>query len=97
MFLTLLTGRNEVFALGVVIRAGPDRFCVFLPTDCGKSVNTYFNFLKEPPVSVRAKATRFRPPKDGDLGAWEADVNDIRIPMRHPMSDRPTENVLLVT
>jgi hypothetical protein len=88
LFLTLLTSHNEVFALGVIVRAGPDRFCVCLPTDCGKTINTYVSFLNEPPPSVRAKATRFRAPKDGDLGAWEADVNDIRIPMRHPMPDR---------
>jgi hypothetical protein len=98
MFLTLLTGRNDVFALGVIVRAGADRFCVFLPTDCGKTVNTYFSFLNEPPVSVRAKATRFRPPKGGNTGAWEADANDIWIPMRQKMPDRPKRNsTLLVT
>gem|GEM_PF-6108003 len=40
MFLALLTGNGEVFALGVIVRAGTDRFCVFLPTDC--CINTYF-------------------------------------------------------
>jgi hypothetical protein len=95
-FLTLLTMSDQVFALGVIVRGGPDRFCVFLPTDCGKTVNTYFDFLRVPPVSVRAEAMRFRPPKDGDIGAWEADVNDIRIPMRHQMPERPKRNSTLL-
>lgn len=86
MFLALLTGRGEVFALGVIVRAGTDRFCVFLPTDC--CINTYFSFLNEPAVSVRAKAICFRPPKDGDSGAWEADKNDMRMPLSQPIPEK---------
>ena len=87
MFLSLLTGRDEVFALGVILRAGKDRFCIFVPTDCGKTINTYVSFLNEPPSSVRAKATRFRAPSEGDSGAWEVDKNDLRLPLGQPMPD----------
>ncbi|OYW12777.1 MAG: hypothetical protein B7Z55_18055, partial [Planctomycetales bacterium 12-60-4] len=77
-------------------RAATDRFCVFLPTDCGATVNTYFSFVNEPPVSVRAKAIRFRPPSGTDAGAWEADVKDLRIPLRQAMPANEVPRALLV-
>lgn len=96
MFLACLNSRDEIFSLGVIVRAATDRFCVFLPTDCGTTVNTYFSFVNEPPVSVRAKAIRFRPPSGTDAGAWEADVKDLRIPLRQAMPAHEIPRALLV-
>lgn len=66
-FLSCFSTRDEVFAIGVIVRAGRDAFCVFLPTDCGSSINTYFSFIAEPPVAVSARVTRF----NRDRGVFE--------------------------
>jgi hypothetical protein len=84
-FLTCWTASDEIFAFCVIVKAGLDRFCVFLPSEIGKTINTYVSFLHEPPASVRARLTRFRPPSAADGGAWDVDTTDLRIPMNQPL------------
>lgn len=59
-----------VFALGVIVRAGDDAFCVFVP-GMERYIDTYFSFLKEPPPSVAAKTTKYVPGNGAHEGRWE--------------------------
>ena len=54
-------GANEgIYAIGVIVPAGPCAFLVFLPTGQGTTINTYLGFLKEPPPSILVSIYEFR-------------------------------------
>ena len=76
-------GSSEgIFALGVIVKAGNDTFCVFLPTDDGLTINTYFNFLKEPPPSIAARLIQFVPGDSGKESHWATSKEEpLRIPL----------------
>jgi hypothetical protein len=60
--LAALGGTEGMFAMGVLIPASPDdAFCVWLPSGHGKTIDTYFGFLKEPPPSIAVKMIQFCP------------------------------------
>jgi hypothetical protein len=50
-----------MFAIGVIVPAGSDSFCVFLPAEDGRTIDTYLGFLKEPPQSIAVKLFKFCP------------------------------------
>jgi len=60
-------GTEFMFAVGVIIPAGPDAFCVWLPAEHGKTIDTYLGFLKEPPTSIAVTLLQFCP-ADGKNG-----------------------------
>ncbi len=49
---------SGVFALGVIVKAGGDTFCVFLPGN-SRTIDTYFSFLKERPRSIAVKVAQW--------------------------------------
>lgn len=64
--LAVIGGTEGMFAIGVLIPASPDdAFCVWLPSCHGKTIDTYFSFLKEPPPSIAVKLIQFCP-ADGE-------------------------------
>lgn len=70
------------FALAVLVPAANDMFCVFLPTDDGTQIDTYYSFLKEPPPSIAVKLLQFVPPDGTHDGKWETgDCDPVRIPL----------------
>jgi hypothetical protein len=73
------------FAIGVVVKVKHDNFCVFLPTDYGKSINTYFSFLKEPPRFVTTRMMKFCDGSDGQGIRWETSEKTRQIPLNHDM------------
>jgi hypothetical protein len=79
-------GTEGMFALGVLIPAGPDdAFCVWLPSGVGKTIDTYFGFLKEPPPSIAVKLIQFFP-TDGEKEAHWGTNNEE--PIRLDMPDK---------
>ena len=80
-FVLSLVGSSEgIFAVGVIVTAGNDSFCIFCPTYDHIAVGTYFSFLNEPPRSVAAKVTRFKPADGKEESYWQVDSRDpIRI------------------
>ena len=90
--LAAIGGTEGVFAFGVLIPAGPDdAFCVWLPSCLGKTINTYFSFLKEPPPSLAVKMIHFCPADDERGVHWSTSNEE---PIRLAMPDkllRPNE------
>jgi hypothetical protein len=74
-----------MFAIGVVVKVKGEHFCVFLPTDCGSSIDTYFSFLKEPPVAVTARIMKFCDGSDGQGTRWQTSPKTRRIPLNQDM------------
>ena len=70
MLISLYGQSGAVFAIGVIIKAGPDAFCVFVP-GMPHAIDTYFSFLKEPPPSVAMRITHYRPASGADEACWE--------------------------
>ncbi|WP_254512803.1 hypothetical protein [Anatilimnocola floriformis] len=85
-FITCISTNKDVFALGVIVRAKDDMFCVFLPTD--KSIDTYFSFLKEPPKSIAARITQFFEKDDKGGPRWrDLHADTLRLPLDQSMPD----------
>lgn len=59
------------YAMGAVVKVKADRFCVFVPTDLGATIDTYVSFLNEPPPFVTARIMRFCDGSDGKGTRWE--------------------------
>ncbi len=81
--LAAIGGSEGMFATGVLIPASPDdAFCVWLPSGLGKTIDTYFGFLKEPPPSIAVKLIQFCP-ADGEREAhWTTSKEEpIRLEM----------------
>ena len=75
-----------MFAFGVLIPASPDdAFCVWLPSCLGKTIDTYFSFLKEPPPLMAVKLIQFCP-ADGEREAHWSTSNEE--PIRLDMPDK---------
>ncbi len=84
--LSCISASNEVFAMGVVVPAGKDKFCVFLPTD--KAIDVYFSFLKEQPPSIAARVTQFCRADERGGERWEIAPGDpIRIRLNQPLPE----------
>lgn len=81
-FLFCRSSRSDIFSLGVIVKAGTDRFCVFLPGDYG--IDTYFSFIQEPPPSARVVEVKFirASGESKTQGRWEMAPTDVRIPLR---------------
>lgn len=83
--LAALGGTEGTFAFGVLIPAGPDdAFCVWLPSCLGKTIDTYFSFLKEPPPSMAVKLVQFCPANDEHEAHWSTSMEE---PIRLDMPD----------
>jgi len=80
-----------MFAIGVVVKVGREYFCVFLPTDCGKSIDTYFSFLKEPPRFVTARIMKFCDDSDGQGIRWETSQNTRQLLLNQEMPAKREE------
>ena len=80
-----------MFAIGVIVKVGGAHFCVFLPTDCGKSINTYFSFLKDPPPFVTARIMKFCNGSDGQGIRWETSPNTRQLLLNQDMPDKKQE------
>ncbi|MCY2987543.1 MAG: hypothetical protein NTY19_06725 [Planctomycetota bacterium] len=77
-----------VFALGVVVKAADDLFCVFLPPNEGKAIDTYSGFLLEPPRSVLVKILRYYPGEAEETSCWEIGPDaPVRIPLPDSLPD----------
>jgi len=63
--LSVFGGSGSIFAMGVIVKAGPDMFCVFVP-GMPNAINTYFSFLKERPHSIAVKVTQWFPGTAGE-------------------------------
>jgi hypothetical protein len=85
-FIACVSSTKARFALGVVVRAKDDMFCVFLPTDQG--INTYFSFLNEPPPSIAAQIVQFDDGGEQGEARWMVSPGEpIRLPLDQPMPD----------
>jgi hypothetical protein len=81
---------GSVFAIGVIVKAGPAVFCVFMP-GMDSAIDTYFDFLKSPPTSVAVKIAQYCPGSGEEKGYWEIpDGEPIRVAM-HPPDSEPSE------
>jgi hypothetical protein len=84
--LMCIGGSEGAFALGVVVVAGSEAFCVFLPTDDGRTISTYFSFLNEPPESIAVRLLEYRPATETKESHWATNPGDpIRIQLPHAM------------
>lgn len=85
---TCVGATQGVFALGVVVKAADDMFCVFLPPDEGKAIDTYFGFLREPPKSILVKVLRYCPGDAEKTPCWEMGPDKpVRIPLTESLPD----------
>lgn len=85
-FIACVSMSKENFALGVIVKAKDDMFCVFLPTDQG--INTYFSFLNEPPPSIAGRITQYCEADAEGADRWLIGKGDpIRLPLDQPMGD----------
>jgi hypothetical protein len=64
------------FAIGITVKAGSDKFCVFLPNDDGSTIDTYFSFVRERPQSIAVKIMEFRPASGGVGSHWATNNED---------------------
>lgn len=84
--LAAIGGTEGTFAYGVLIPASPDdAFCVWLPSCLGKTIDTYFSFLKEPPPSIAVKLIQFCPAEGEHEAHWATSKEE---PIRLEMPDR---------
>jgi hypothetical protein len=75
-------GSQGLFAIGVIVPAAGDRFCVFLPSGCGHTIDTYLGFLNDPPPFFHAKVFEYCPSDGANAAYWKTSKDDpIRIPM----------------
>lgn len=75
-------GSEGIFAIGVVVKAGSDMFCVFLPSSDGKTLDTYFGFLKDPPPSIAVRLLEYCPADGKEEARWiTAPGEPLRIPL----------------
>jgi hypothetical protein len=88
LLLSCFSANEAVFAIGVVVKAGTDAFCVMVP-GMSAAIDTYFSFLKEPPQSIAARMTRFKPPDENGGGCWEIPPGE---PMRIPLKQNFPED-----
>lgn len=83
MALLLFGASQKPYAMCVIAKAADDSFAVIVPLDDG-TIDTYFSFLKEPPVSALSRFVKFVP---GDVikgEHWELYINpEKRIYMPH--------------
>ncbi len=76
-----------IFAIGVLIPASPnDAFCVWLPSCHGKTIDTYFSFLKEPTPSIAVRWIEFCLADDGSEPHWWMSTEE---PIRMDLLDKP--------
>lgn len=68
--LTCHSAGGGVFAVGVIVKAGGESFCVFLPGDGPSMIDVYFSFLHEPPVSIMVRVARFVPACSKQDAQW---------------------------
>jgi hypothetical protein len=86
--LACLAGSGGMFSLSVVVKAADHEFCVFLPGDDGKTIDTYFSFLKEPPGSTAVKLLQFVPSDGSDPSHWAtSDEEPFRIPFHQKLPE----------
>jgi hypothetical protein len=84
--LAAIGGTEGLFAIGVLIPASPDdAFCVWLPSSHGKTIDTYFSFLKEPPPSIAVKLIQFCPADGEHQAHW---ITSKEEPIRLEMADK---------
>jgi hypothetical protein len=75
---------GKFFAIGVIVPAQQDLFCVFIPMDDTESINTYTGFLNEPPPSICSRIMHFVPAGEQEESHWiTEDREPIRIPLAH--------------
>ena len=85
-FIACVSMSKETFALGVIVKAKDEMFCVFLPTDQG--IDTYFSFLNEPPPSIAGRITQFcEADAEGEARWLIAPGEPIRLPLDQPMPE----------
>jgi hypothetical protein len=76
-------GATRIFAIGVIVQAGRDKFCVFSPAD-DDAIDTYFSFLNEPPSSIGVRLAKFCPADAGGSERWEVGKDPVlRVQMPH--------------
>lgn len=68
--LACMGAKEGPFAMGVIVPAGTDAFCVWLPAGEGKAIDTYLGFLSEPPTSIAAKLLQFFPSSADRAARW---------------------------
>ena len=52
--LSVFSSSGNIFAMGVIVKAGKDMFCVFVP-GMESAIDTYFGFLRERPLLSQSK------------------------------------------
>jgi hypothetical protein len=84
--LAAIGSTEGMFAIGVLIPAGPDdAFCVWLPSGHGKTIDTYFCFLRQPPPSIAVRTIQFCPATGEREGHW---LTPNQEPIRIDMPDK---------
>jgi hypothetical protein len=56
--LSVFGSSGNIYAMGVIVNAGKDTFCVFVP-GMERAIDTYFGFLRERPKSIAVKVTQW--------------------------------------
>jgi hypothetical protein len=56
--LSVFGSSGNIYAMGVIVNAGKDTFCVFVP-GMESAIDTYFGFLRERPKSIAVKVTQW--------------------------------------
>ena len=56
--LSVFGSSGNIYAMGVIVNAGKDTFCVFVP-GMESTIDTYFGFLRERPKSIAVKVTQW--------------------------------------
>ena len=80
--LALFGQSGKMFALGVIVKAGPAAFCVFVPGE-DSAIDTYFSFVGEPPPSVAVRIAQYRPGSGREKGCWETPEGEPRRVVLH--------------
>jgi hypothetical protein len=75
---------GKVFALGVIVKAGPAAFCVFVPGE-DSAIDTYFSFIREPPSSVAFKIVTYCPGNEKEKARWEIPEGEPKRAVMHPV------------
>ncbi len=87
-YLAVCGGSGRIFAIGIIVPMQLDLFCVFVPTEQDPSLETYFGFLREPPVEITVRLMEAtQNDNDGPFDfVWNVSKTSQRVPFGAPLA-----------